>query len=155
MYNVAVVVKISQVTVFDCWTNSAHRGIVDCFFCHFDHPQQYKTMLKLQVKNGWLILTCKCTAPVASNSKAPWVTCRGFRVRARDPRNIPVSVRGSTRKVRCRVRRLAGPRRWPAQSTRCFVGCYGGFIVNHWCVKLGCCVQCNSEALCTHTKCSS
>ena len=30
------------------------------FYCHFDHPQQYLTML-LPVKNGRLILTCKCT----------------------------------------------------------------------------------------------
>ena len=31
------------------------------FDCNFDHTQQYKTMLILPVKNGWLILTCKCT----------------------------------------------------------------------------------------------
>ena len=57
-----------------------------------------------------------CTTPAASNSKAPRVTRRGFRVRAGDPRKIPASVRGSTRKEPCRVRRLAGPRRCPAQS---------------------------------------
>ena len=67
-----------------------------------------------------------CTVPATSNSKAPRVTRRGFRVRAGDPRKIPASVRGSTRKVPCRVRRLAGPRRCPAQSAHCFVGCYGG-----------------------------
>ena len=30
------------------------------FYCHFDHPEQYQTML-LPVNNGRLILTCKCT----------------------------------------------------------------------------------------------
>ena len=69
-----------------------------------------------------------CTVPAAStcNSKALRVTRRGFRVRAGNPRKIPASVRGSTRKVPCRVRRLAGPRRCPAQPAHCFVGCYGG-----------------------------
>ena len=56
-----IVVKISQLTVLtvdpDVHTTGA---FLTGFYCHFDHPQQYKTML-LPVKNGWLILTCKCT----------------------------------------------------------------------------------------------
>ena len=66
------------------------------------------------------------TTLAASNFKSLRVTRRGFRVRAGDPCKIPASVRGPTRKVPCRVRRLAGPRRCPAQSAHCFVGCYGG-----------------------------
>ena len=38
----------------------AIHGLGYAFFKNFNHPQQYKTML-LPVKNGQLILTCKCT----------------------------------------------------------------------------------------------
>ena len=40
---------------------NAHTGaFFDGFYCHFDHPEQYQTML-LPVKNSRLILTCKRT----------------------------------------------------------------------------------------------
>ena len=42
---------------FDCWPKCAHSGIFHrVFYCHFDHPEQYQTML-LPFKNGRLILT--------------------------------------------------------------------------------------------------
>ena len=59
-WQVAVVVKITQLPVLtvdqDVHTGSFFNG----FYCHFDHPQQYKTMFSPD-KNGQLILTCKCT----------------------------------------------------------------------------------------------
>ena len=41
-------------------TQMCTKGYFYCFYCNFDHPEQYQTML-LPVKNSWLILTCKCT----------------------------------------------------------------------------------------------
>ena len=41
-------------------TQMCTRAFLTGFYCHFDHPEQYQTML-LPVKNGRLTLTCKCT----------------------------------------------------------------------------------------------
>ena len=51
-------VKISQLTVLTVDPNVHTAAFLTGFYCHFDHPQQYKTML-LPVRNGRLILTCK------------------------------------------------------------------------------------------------
>ena len=56
----SAVVKMSQLTVWSVDLNVHTGALLTGFYYHFDHPQQYKTML-LPVKNGRLILTCKCT----------------------------------------------------------------------------------------------
>ena len=53
-------VKTSQLSVLTVDPNMHKGALLTVFYCHFDHPQQYKKMLFL-VKNGRLILTCKCT----------------------------------------------------------------------------------------------
>ena len=60
LWQAATVVKISQLTVLTVDPNVHTGALLTGFDCHFDHPEQYHTML-LPVKNGRLILTCKCT----------------------------------------------------------------------------------------------
>ena len=51
----------NQSTAFFTVDPNVHTGaFLTAFYCHFDHPEQYQTML-LPVKNSQLILTCKCT----------------------------------------------------------------------------------------------
>ena len=47
---IAVEVKISQLPVLTVDTNVHTGAFLTAFYCHFDHPEQYQTML-LQVKN--------------------------------------------------------------------------------------------------------
>ena len=61
------------------------------FYCNSHHPQQYKTVLLL-VKNGRLILTCKCaymyivlnytvrfdSVQLLSALDVPWEICQHF-----------------------------------------------------------------------------
>ena len=60
-WQVALVVKISKLPVLTVDPNVHTEIFFTGFDCHFDHPQQYKTMF-LPVKDGRLILTHKCTA---------------------------------------------------------------------------------------------
>ena len=57
---IAVEVKTSQLPVLTVDPNVHTGAFLTGFYCHFDHPEQYQTML-LPVTNGRLILTCKCT----------------------------------------------------------------------------------------------
>ena len=57
---VAAGVKTSQLSVLTVDPNVHTGAFFTGFYCHFDHPEQYQTML-LPVKNSQLILTCKCT----------------------------------------------------------------------------------------------
>ena len=60
--HVAVVVKTSQLPVLAVDPNVHTGAFLTGVYCHFDHPQQYKTIDAFtSQKNGWLILTCKCT----------------------------------------------------------------------------------------------
>ena len=66
---------------FDCWPKCAHRGIFDC---HFDHPEQYQTML-LPVKNSPLILPVNVLNTYMFDSvwllsalDRPWEVCQHF-----------------------------------------------------------------------------
>ena len=44
---------------FDCWPKCAHLGaFFTGFYCHFDHPEQYQTIL-LPVKNSQALLKLK------------------------------------------------------------------------------------------------
>ena len=50
-WEIAIVVKTSQLTGLTVDPNVHTGAFLTGFYCHFDHPQQYKTML-LPVKNG-------------------------------------------------------------------------------------------------------
>ena len=54
LWQVAIVVKISQLPVSTVDPNVHTGAFFTGFYCHFDHPEQHKTKL-LPVKNGWLI----------------------------------------------------------------------------------------------------
>ena len=83
-WQVAIVVKTSELPVLTVDPYVHTGAFLTCFYCNFDHPEQYKTML-LPVKNGWLILTSKCTYYTWANTSiyliTPFLTwsCRALR----------------------------------------------------------------------------
>ena len=56
----ATELNITQLPVLTVDPNVHTEAFFTGFYCNFDHPEQYQTML-LPVKNGRLLLTCKCT----------------------------------------------------------------------------------------------
>ena len=66
VYGILLQAAYSSVLALCCiqqgvYDRNMHTGaFLTGFYCHFDHPEQYQTML-LPVKNSRLILTCKCT----------------------------------------------------------------------------------------------